>query len=62
MDREFLLMFKLHLILYYYSVKFLMNLKESESINDFFKEDTKFIGEYNMPDYKVLRGFIPGFG
>ncbi|CAD8048712.1 unnamed protein product [Paramecium sonneborni] len=39
-----------------------MNLKESESINDFFKDDTKFIGEYNLPDYKVLRGYIPGFG
>ncbi|CAD8043714.1 unnamed protein product [Paramecium primaurelia] len=39
-----------------------MNLKESESINDFFKDDTKFIGEYQMLDYKVLRGYIPGFG
>jgi hypothetical protein len=39
-----------------------MNLKELESVNDFFKDDSKFIGEYSMPEYKVLRGYIPGFG
>lgn len=32
------------LCLFYYSVKFLMNLKELESVNDFFGDDTKYIG------------------
>lgn len=32
------------LCLLYYSVKFLMNLKELESVNDFFGDDTKYIG------------------
>lgn len=31
-------------------------------MNDFLGDDSKFIGEYMMPDYKVLRGYIPGFG
>ncbi|KAM3139158.1 hypothetical protein pb186bvf_008756 [Paramecium bursaria] len=39
-----------------------MNLKEQESINDYFKEDGRFIGEYIFPDYKVMRGYIGGYG
>ncbi|CAK83537.1 unnamed protein product (macronuclear) [Paramecium tetraurelia] len=39
-----------------------MNLKEQESINDYFKDDSKFIGEFQLPDYKVMRGYIGGYG
>lgn len=37
-----------------------MNLRESESINDHLKD--RFIGEYVFPEYKVMRGYIGGYG
>lgn len=35
---------------------------DRENINDTFADDAKFIGEFRCENYKVIRGYIGGYG